>query len=434
METWTQMLHRWESCGIPIPDYMVKAAREEQEEEAKAQVCRLEAERAVVNFSPVYVDTEGGAVKFSTGELVSAPVPSYEVFYRCGDTGKIKRVGLYQYVRPPGPGELTQTQERLYSLASRKNPPVLGFEPVDADFLEWWLDDPSDRVTSSSGLDENRFRQSLSRARGMVQQYADCNNWSYFVTLTLDRQKQDRQDLSKFISKFKKLLENVQRATGEKPQYVMVPELHRDNVSWHFHGLMNIPESELVEIMDVYRVKRNGHWQWHMQDGYPIGYDVARKFLMALDTSTGKLTGGARLFSWRRYERNFGFCTVEAVRSQRASASYCSKMFRYISETLDDGIDRKTGRVKSKKHKAAWKLLGKGKHLYYCSRGLQKYEKMSPQEWANILAGPGLEFGKLYEYPLCEIQFYYIRGADGCQEEIGADGKEMTHTDDLGEN
>ena len=410
METWKEQLER-----------------EKREYDALSAYWAAKYAELDVRTPKIYDYTEDGVIRRSTGENLSLPLPVHEVFYRCGDTGKYKRVSLYQYMRPPGPGELTEAQERLYDKMARENRPVLeGAAPADADFLSWWLDDSRDLVTRSSVPDEGRFRQSLSRARGMVQQYADSNRWDYFVTLTLDRQKQDRQDLSKFVPRFKDFLKNVQRATGERPQYVMVPELHADNISWHFHGLMNIPESELVEITDVYRVKRNGHWQWHMQDGWPIGYDVARKFLLDLDTATGKLRGGARLFSWRRYERNFGFCTVEAVKSQMGAASYCSKMFRYISETLDDGIDKRTGRVKSKKHKAAWKLLDKNKHLYYCSRGLAKYEKIDPSEWCNILTG--LRAGKLYEYPLCEMQFYYSEDEDKCQGEDGTDD-ETTLTD-----
>lgn len=325
----------------------------------------------------------------------------HTTLYKCGDTGKYKRVSMYSYSPPPPVCDETSLMSAREFLSDLGAPEPR--EPFDRDFIEWFCS-PSDAesVAEKPGKPvlEKRFRQSLSRARGMVQQYADSNTWDYFVTLTLDRNKQDRQNLGLFIPKFKKLMENIKRATGTLPQYVTVPELHKDNVSWHLHGLMNIPASELVEITDVYRVLRNGHYQWHMQDGSPIGYDTAKKFLK----------GGVRLFRWPRYERRFGFCTVEAVKSKDSVAAYCSKMFRYITETMSDDESHK-------KHKAAWKVLAKGKHLYYCSRGLKKYEKITPDEFGQTLSGAGLKAGKCYHYPYCEIQFYYTEASTKSQAE-----------------
>lgn len=324
-------------------------------------------------------------------------IPVKDCFYRCGDSGTIKRVSLYDYVRPPNrvPDETDNIPVKDWDFTPESR------YSVDADFLLWWNGGEIQPMEVSTpkrcaGEIQERFRQSVSRARGMVQQYADCNRWNYFVTLTLDGRKLDRMNLDGFLLKFKKLMENIQRDSGTRPPYVMVPELHRDGVSWHLHGLMNIPPSELVEVTDVYRVRRNGHYQWHMQDGHPIGYDTARKFLIG---------NGNRLFSWRRYERRFGFCTVETVKSQRATASYCSKMFRYITDTMSSDTS---------KHKQAWKVLDKGKHLYFASRGLRKYEKIAEEEVADLLLSA--RASRLYVYQHCEIQFYYTGGCEKCQE------------------
>lgn len=42
---------------------------------------------------------------------------------------------------------------------------------------------------------EEKLENSLSRSRNKVFEYAYCNDWEYFVTMTLDKTKYDRYDL-----------------------------------------------------------------------------------------------------------------------------------------------------------------------------------------------------------------------------------------------
>ena len=49
---------------------------------------------------------------------------------------------------------------------------------------------------------EGRLMQSVSRSKRMLLEYAICNEWDYFVTLTLDPQKvADRSDLKAYHDK-----------------------------------------------------------------------------------------------------------------------------------------------------------------------------------------------------------------------------------------
>lgn len=74
------------------------------------------------------------------------------------------------------------------------------------------------------------------RARTHVRELALCNNFRYFVTLTLDRQRVDRYDVAAVTRKLNQWLDNQVRRHGLK--YVLVPELHKDGAV-HFHGFFN---------------------------------------------------------------------------------------------------------------------------------------------------------------------------------------------------
>ena len=49
----------------------------------------------------------------------------------------------------------------------------------------------------SKGIE--KLENNISRAKSSVTEYALCNNWEFFVTLTIDKKKQDRYDLQKYI-------------------------------------------------------------------------------------------------------------------------------------------------------------------------------------------------------------------------------------------
>lgn len=239
---------------------------------------------------------------------------------------------------------------------------------------------------------KTRFGQSIRRARSMVEQYACCNPWAYFVTLTLDGDKAQRDDLDAFAAHFRQLCKDIRKATGESVSYVLVPELHLDGENWHMHGLLNIPDKELIPVESVSQQYFDG------VKGYVdnTGRRVPLKLVIAH-------LEGRKLYRFPRYERNFGFCSVEKVESPYGAAGYCSKMFRYMYKSMDTDSppdDKST----IPKHKAAWEVLGAGKHLYYASRGLLKREKIAPCDATNITRD--MKPGKLYIYDKCVICWY----------------------------
>ncbi|MBR4427818.1 MAG: hypothetical protein IKS78_00540, partial [Clostridia bacterium] len=91
-------------------------------------------------------------------------------------------------------------------------------------------EEPTPKAATSS---TERARR---RARNRVFDLAYSNDFSYFVTLTLDKEKVDRYDIREITHKLNIWLDNNTRRKGLA--YVLVPELHKDGAI-HFHGLFN---------------------------------------------------------------------------------------------------------------------------------------------------------------------------------------------------
>lgn len=85
--------------------------------------------------------------------------------------------------------------------------------------------------------------RSRRRARVAVRDYGLCNDFRYFVTLTLDAAYINRYDAKEVVKKLNTWLDNSVRRQGLK--YVLVPELHKDGAI-HFHGFFN----EALEVAD----------------------------------------------------------------------------------------------------------------------------------------------------------------------------------------
>lgn len=106
------------------------------------------------------------------------------------------------------------------------------------------------------------------RARTAVRDLALSNDFTWFVTFTLDSKKIDRYDADLCCKKLNKWLENQVQRKGLK--YVMIPEYHRDRAI-HFHGLFN-------DVLPVKYsgVKQDGHEVYNMPS-WPYGFTTAIK-------------------------------------------------------------------------------------------------------------------------------------------------------------
>lgn len=91
---------------------------------------------------------------------------------------------------------------------------------------------------------DDSLKASLRRARRKIFDYAICNPFDCFVTLTLDSTLIDRGDYNAVIKRLSTYLDNRVRRHGLI--YLGVPELHR-NGGIHFHFLMNSSALRLTD-------------------------------------------------------------------------------------------------------------------------------------------------------------------------------------------
>lgn len=170
-----------------------------------------------------------------------------------------------------------------------------------------------------------KLEESISRSRTKIYEIARCNEWDYFITLTVNSQKYDRTDLDKFHKDLTQWFRNYSKKHGIKISFLLVPELHSDGKSWHMHGLIKgIP--------------------LHLLKQFKIG-DTMGKVLAE------KVKNGDIVYNWIDYMNKFGFCDLEPIRSYDGVSKYITK---YINKDLASSVKELNA------------------HLYYCSRGLSR--------------------------------------------------------------
>ena len=162
----------------------------------------------------------------------------------------------------------------------------------------------------SRDVNNEKLSNNVARARAKVFEYALCNDFEYFVTLTLDKNMHDRYNLKGYTKKLGQFIRDYRKKYGVDIQYLLVPERHKDG-AWHMHGLiMGIPEEHLS-------INKNGY------------------------------------LDWQAYSKKFGYISLDKIRSREAVSKYITK---YVSKSFDN-----VGGVTEKESK-----------LYYCSRGLKR--------------------------------------------------------------
>lgn len=165
----------------------------------------------------------------------------------------------------------------------------------------------------SRNVHDEKLSNNVVRARTRVFEYAACNNFDYFITMTINKAKLDRYDLKEYIKKLGQFIRDYRKKYGCDIQYLLIPEKHKDG-AWHMHGLIKgIPKDHL-----------------HKNE---YGY-----------------------LDWQEYKDKFGNCSIDKVRNQEAVSKYITKYIRKSFDT-DRGVSEKESK------------------LYYSSRGLKRPQK-----------------------------------------------------------
>lgn len=177
---------------------------------------------------------------------------------------------------------------------------------------------PNDDKPDNDRGEDGKFESSICRAKSVIQQVALCNDWDYFVTLTIDPQKFNRYMFKAFYTKFTQWIRDYRKKYGCRIEYVLVPEMHK-NGAWHLHGLMRgIPADHITPFVPGI----------HPQDLINKGF-----------------------VNWGRYGSKFGFASLSPIKDPMKVAFYVTK---YITKDLL--------RCNS----------SYGAHLYMCSIGLRR--------------------------------------------------------------
>lgn len=116
-------------------------------------------------------------------------------------------------------------------------------------------------------------RRAENRAKRNIHDLAACNEWDYFITLTLNKEKIDRYDYKAAIKKLTWWLDNRVRRNGLK--YVGVPELHKDGAN-HFHFLTK---------GDTYKLRDSGRTQKGRKVYNVIDWGIGHSTAVVLDNN-----------------------------------------------------------------------------------------------------------------------------------------------------
>lgn len=187
---------------------------------------------------------------------------------------------------------------------------------VDKDLLELgWTDEPEPVPPEQAKANVERAAR---RAASKLRDLALCNDFRWFVTLTLDQEKIDRYDVKEITKKLNTWLDNQVRRIGLK--YVLVAERHQDGAI-HFHGFVN----------DVPGFVPSGTWKvpGHKKPIKPRSEAQRRRWAEA-----GADAGFHEVFNWERWP--LGFTTaIQLYGDYHAAVSYVCKYIR--KQTYDAG-------------------------------------------------------------------------------------------------
>ena len=165
----------------------------------------------------------------------------------------------------------------------------------------------------SRDVNDSKLSNNVTRARTRVFELAICNDFEYFITLTINKEKLDRYELKEYIKKLGQFIRDYRKKYEVDIQYLLIPEKHK-NGAWHMHGLIKgIPREHLY-------INENGY------------------------------------LDWENYKKRFGWCSIDKIKNKEAISKYITKYVRKSFDT-DRGITEKESK------------------LYYCSRGLRRPQK-----------------------------------------------------------
>lgn len=145
------------------------------------------------------------------------------------------------------------------------------------------------------GVNTEKLDNNLSRAKAKIKEYGLCNDFEFFVTLTIDPKKYQRNNLKEYYKDLGQFLSNYKKNHGSKIEYVLIPEYHKDEENFHMHGLFK-------GILPKHLAKNK------------YGY-----------------------LDWEQYSKKFGFMSIDLIKDKDKVSSYITK---YINKSMSETIKK----------------------------------------------------------------------------------------------
>lgn len=125
----------------------------------------------------------------------------------------------------------------------------------------------------SSERNEHSLEKSLSRTVSQIYEVSRANSWDYFITLTFNRRLIDSSDYDLLSVKVSNWLKNLRKRYAPDLKYLIVPELHKDGVHYHFHAV--IADTGNIKFVDS-GIRKKGHIIYNMSN-WKYGFSTATK-------------------------------------------------------------------------------------------------------------------------------------------------------------
>lgn len=151
---------------------------------------------------------------------------------------------------------------------------------------------------------EEKLMNNIIRAKTKIRDYAYCNNWEYFATLTFSDTNIDRYDLKEIKKRISIFFNNYKKRKNNDFKYLLIPEFHQDGAV-HFHGLLSG-----INKNDLHLFKLNEKLPQYI-------YSQLKK--------------GNQIYDFTEFSKRFGYTVVESIKNRQAAANYITK---YITKDL----------------------------------------------------------------------------------------------------
>ena len=215
---------------------------------------------------------------------------------------------------------------------------------------EYWelrsVDEPEEKIPKPKNMDNDVRSDNVRRAKAKIFDIAMLNNFTHFVTWTLDNEKIDRYSSEEVSRKLKQFLNNTKKRHGL--MYLIIPEYHKDGAI-HMHGLI----SGDVVLVDSGHKTKDGKRIYNMPQ-WLLGYSTAieldeqkervsryitkyvtkdfRKIFGSFYYAGG--TGLIRKPPVELYDTNYFEVNAKEYGNKKANIG-----FKYITEVVNDDIE-----------------------------------------------------------------------------------------------